>query len=258
MAEQNTESVQNTNTTDAQETEVKPAPIYEDTESKEEEQNSDASSKDETSEADKESSEETDQNKDESDSKEESSDDSKDDKESKESEDSKDEKDSKEKEEGAPEKYDLKLSEKSLLDKSSVDEISTFARERGLSNKLAQEILEMKESAVKEHIELQAEAVAQRTSSWRKAVEDDKEIGGEKLKETANLANQVAKRFGTETFMKALNDTGLGNHPELVRVFARIGRAMDNDKLELGGNSFSQSGRSEEQTFYPNMFKENE
>jgi len=49
--------------------------------------------------------------------------------------------------------------------------------------------------------------------------------------------------------------TNLGNYPELIRCFSRIGRAMDSDKLILGNEAVS-SPKSREELYYGKTNKE--
>lgn len=156
-----------------------------------------------------------------------------------------------------PEKYDLKLPEGSQLDAARVEKIASFAKERGLSNEQAQVILERESSAVNEHVEAQKAQFEQRKAGWMSEIQADKEIGGEAFKENAERAKRVVDRFGSDTFKKILNDTGLGNHPELVRLFSRIGKDMAEDRMVLPNASSSGEAKRIQDVFYPNMKKEN-
>jgi hypothetical protein len=54
-----------------------------------------------------------------------------------------------------------------------------------------------------------------------------------------NRAKIAAKHFGGDGLVNMLNASGLGNHPELVRAFAKIGGQMSEDQLRIGeGASF--------------------
>ena len=62
----------------------------------------------------------------------------------------------------------------------------------------------------------------------------DKEFGGEKLDENLAIAKTALDKFATPEFTKLLNDTGLGNHPEVLRVFVRAGKAISPDSVIPG------------------------
>lgn len=134
-----------------------------------------------------------------------------------------------------PEKYELTLPKDSALSPDHVEKLSAYAKEQGLSNEQAQGLLERESKAVSEYAESQAAKLKETADSWFEKSKGDKEIGGEAFKQNAELAKRVVSRFGTEDFKKELSKTGLGNHPELIRVFTRIGKAMSDDQLVVPG-----------------------
>lgn len=151
--------------------------------------------------------------------------------------DGKEEDDKGEKEdEGAPEKYDLKLAEDSLLDQKDVDEIAARARELDLSNEDAQLMVEMEAEAANRYHEKIAAEVKEIHDGWLKAAQTDKEIGGDSFKENVELAHRVLEKFGTKEFNQMLNDSNYGNHPEVIRIFARLGKQMASDEAVFGSD----------------------
>lgn len=148
-----------------------------------------------------------------------------------------------------PEKYELKLPKDSLMDPARVEKIASFAKERGLSQDQAQAVLERESDAISSYAASQQEALKQKASEWKTAVESDKEIGGPALTESVEFAKRALDKFASPTLKQQLNETGLGNHPELVRAFARIGKAMGDDKLVLPGSRENPS-RSFESILY--------
>lgn len=134
-----------------------------------------------------------------------------------------------------PEKYELKLPKDSALSPEHVEKLSAYAKEQGLSNEQAQGLLERESQAVSEYAATQMAKMKEVQDSWLETAKNDKEIGGEALKQNAELSKRVLERYSTPEFRKELNKTGLGNHPELVRVFSRIGKAMSEDQLVIPG-----------------------
>lgn len=134
-----------------------------------------------------------------------------------------------------PEKYDLKLPKDSALSEAHLEKLSVYAKEKGLSNEQAQSLLERESQAVSDYVTNLKETQSKMTETWFEQAKGDKEIGGEAFKQNAELAKRVVSRFGTDDFKKELNKTGLGNHPELLRVFSRIGKAMSEDQLVIPG-----------------------
>lgn len=135
-----------------------------------------------------------------------------------------------------PEKYDLKLPDGSALDAAHLDSLSTYAKELGLSQEQAQKFVERDAALVGSIRERDQAKWNDMVKNWGEQSKQDPEIGGEKFTVNAQAAQRALDKFGTPALRKMLNDTGAGNHPELVRVFARIGQAIADDKIVTGSN----------------------
>ena len=87
----------------------------------------------------------------------------------------------------------------------------------------------------------QAEAWQAQTEQWAADVKADKEIGGDKLTANLSSAQRALDQFGTPELKEYLNTTGLGNHPDLVKTFVKIGKAMSEDGMVDGSNQGQRS-----------------
>lgn len=142
-----------------------------------------------------------------------------------------------------PEKYDLKLPEKSPLDPGHLEKIAAFAKERGFSQEEAQAFVDHDNATLTAYVDQQKEQFSQTRNEWVESVKSDKEIGGENLPKSLEFAKRALTKFATPEFISELNETGFGDHPELVRAFARIGKLMGNDSLVIGGGSSAGDGK---------------
>lgn len=134
----------------------------------------------------------------------------------------------------APEKYEFTAGEGQELDKEAVAAFEPIARELGLSNEQAQKIVDVYGSTIMPQIAKQQEAAWQKqVTEWAETVKADKELGSV---ESIGNAQKAMDQFGTPELKQYLNDSGLGNHPELFRIFSRIGKAMSEDGF-VGGSS---------------------
>lgn len=133
----------------------------------------------------------------------------------------------------APEKYELKIPAGSLLDPAASERIAAHATAQGLSNDAAQALLDREHAAVAAYAERQNAQYKTVSDGWLASAKADKEYGGDAFEKNAELAKRVITRFGSDALKTALDTTGLGNHPELVRIFVKIGQAMAEDKLVL-------------------------
>lgn len=77
-----------------------------------------------------------------------------------------------------------------------------------------------------------------RHEGWKEAYKTDPEIGGAKLKENLDVAARAVARFASPELVRFMNVTGLGDHPEWIRAFTRIGKAIaeDNSAVTRAGD----------------------
>lgn len=142
--------------------------------------------------------------------------------------------------EGAPEAYEFTPPEGHVLDEGVIGKFSDVARELNLSQDKAQKVLDVMAPAIAER---QQAALQAMTSEWAESARADKEFGGEKLSENLAVAKTALDKFATPEFTKLLNDTGLGNHPEVLRVFYRAGKAISADAVVTGKSAPSPADR---------------
>ena len=149
-----------------------------------------------------------------------------------------------------PEKYDIRTGENSFLNDADLERIGAEAKELGLSNEEAQDLVNIEDGVITRFREKQDNEVQSIRDGWAKSAEKDKEIGGDNFKENVALSKRVIDRFGSKDFQKALDETGFGNHPEVIRMFTRIGKLMSNDKMIHPKAKSSNSERTIEDIFY--------
>ena len=146
-------------------------------------------------------------------------------------------KDENKKPEGAPEKYEFKAGEGVELDQEALKDFEPLARELNLTNEQAQKMVDLYSGKILPMVQKQqAEAWQKQTEGWAEAVKADKEIGGANLTSSISTAQRALETFGTPVLKEYLNTTGLGNHPELVKTFVKIGKAMSEDNVVTGGH----------------------
>lgn len=153
--------------------------------------------------------------------------------------------------EGAPEKYEFQAGEGQELDAAALEQFEPIARELNLTNEQAQKMVDLYGTKIMPMVQKQqAEAWQKTTEQWAADVKADKEIGGDKLTANLSAAQRALDQFGTPELKEYLNGTGLGNHPELVKTFIKIGKAMSEDGMVTGAKTTTQSVA---QRMYPNM-----
>jgi len=154
----------------------------------------------------------------------------------------------------APEKYELSLPEHSPLDEAVLERTAGYAKKQGLSNEQAQELVNRENQAVVDHVERMKGQLNDQVKVWEADVKADKEIGGDAFNKTVEMAKRVVNRHGSEAFKTALNETGLGSHPELIRFLKSVGESMTEDTFVHPGASVGKT-RSPAEVLYGDTVK---
>jgi len=138
--------------------------------------------------------------------------------------------------EGAPEEYaDFTLAEGAEVNETVLGEFKSFAKDLNLTQEQAQRLVDFQQT-----VEVQrAEAFQEQVNAWVDSAKNDKEFGGKQFEENTALANEALKEYGTAELITLLKDTRMGNHPEVIRTFYRIGKAL---KEGSSARSSSSSG----------------
>ena len=142
--------------------------------------------------------------------------------------------------EGAPEKYEFKAPEGKQLDAETVEAFSEVAKELNLTQDAAQKMLTAMSDKLGARQAAQVDAVR---SQWAESSKSDKEFGGDKITENLSVAKKALDTFGTAELRSLLNDSGLGNHPEVIRFMFRAGKAISEDRY-VGPSTGSSTGKS--------------
>jgi hypothetical protein len=151
--------------------------------------------------------------------------------------------------------YEFKLPDGVELKGELIDELKTTAKDLGLTQEQAQRVADL---GAKQAQGFAAQLVDQQkamTAEWAEQTTTDKEIGGDKLPENLGVAKKALDTFGSPALKTLLNQSGLGNHPEVVRFMVKAGKAISEDgKLVTG--SAAQADRAAqpiENRLYPNQ-----
>lgn len=155
---------------------------------------------------------------------------------------------------GAPEKYEFTTPDGVTLDADLLGEFEGVARELNLPQDKAQMVVDKLAPKVAERMAAQQQAVVQQArADWLAASKSDKEFGGDKLAENMGVVSKAMSSFGTPELRALLDESGLGNHPEVIRAFYRAGKAISEDRI-VTGNTGPASGmpKTDARSLYPN------
>ncbi len=139
----------------------------------------------------------------------------------------------------APEAYEFKAPEGRVFDSEVMASYSQVAKELNLSQESAQRLLDAVGPKMAERQMAMIEATR---NGWADNSKSDREFGGEKLSENLGVAKKALDAFGTTELRTLLNETGLGNHPELIRFMFRAGKAISEDRMVTGAATQAKAG----------------
>lgn len=148
---------------------------------------------------------------------------------------------------GAPEKYEFQKADGITLDDKVLAKYGEVAKSLNMPQDAAQKLLSEVAPAIAQQ---QQEAYKATLEAWKTQTTADKEIGGEKLSENLGLAKRAMDAYFSPDFVKMLNDSGLGNHPEMIRGLMKVGRLVSQDRFVAGGSGSSNQGKSAADILY--------
>lgn len=163
-----------------------------------------------------------------------------------------------------PEAYELTFSEGFVADTATLEAATPILKDLGLTNEQAQSLVPVLEAHTTNVLnaaqQAQAELINAERANWLTSAKADPEIGGEKWDDTIVSAAKALDMvgFGKDSeFRKFLNESGLGNHPEMIRAFARFGTRVSEDNEFPRGGGMSPT-KSREEILYPSMTKKDQ
>lgn len=149
---------------------------------------------------------------------------------------------------GAPEgDYEVTgLPEGMAVDKVALEVFTPVAKELGLSNEgmskvvsvYAEKVLPIVTQQVVDGIQQDVVAThAQWATETNEMLKTDAAFEGKKLSEVQQVAAKTLDRFGGPDFRSFLEETGIGNHPAMVKMAYLVGTAISEDTTFERGNT---------------------
>ena len=141
-------------------------------------------------------------------------------------------------------------------DEKAFGEFAAIASELKLSQDQAQKIVNMYAQRQAAYAQEEQNKFDQMLMDWKGKIEKHHEFGGANLEKSISSVGRFIKIFGSPELVKVLNDTGLGNNPDIFAAFVKAGRAISEDSRPNTANSLnvrdmSDGGRA--RRLYPGM-----
>ncbi|SIS72785.1 hypothetical protein [Insolitispirillum peregrinum] len=151
--------------------------------------------------------------------------------------------------ETAPDYSALALPEGATADPATMDAFKAVLGEHKLPTESAQKLLDLHLQT----LQAQQQQMQQTVAGWAQQVGNDPEIGGSGQEQALGLARQALDTYGSPELISVLNDTGLGNHPAVIRAFYRMGKAIAEDGRKGPSHGVAPDPL---RALYPTMFKD--
>jgi hypothetical protein len=134
----------------------------------------------------------------------------------------------------AVEYTDFTAPEGITFDPDILGDFKTVAKEHGLNQDQAQKFADLGVKLNQKWAEAQMSAVAKQADAWAEASKADKEFGGEKFAENLAVIKKAREAFVSDELMAVFEKSGLGNHPDVLRMLYRAGKQLSTDGYVAG------------------------
>ena len=129
-------------------------------------------------------------------------------------------------------------------------EFTGIAKELNLTQDQAQKLVNLQANEMQKLSQAQVDAWNATRDEWVANSKNDTEFGGNKFQESLGVMSKAIDAFGGDTFRNVLDETGMGDHPEVLRFLYKVGQAVGEDRIHIGGNARTE--RDVAKGLYPN------
>lgn len=150
-----------------------------------------------------------------------------------------------------PDKYDIKVPDGMTLDETVLAEFTPLAKELNLTNEGVQKLADFQAKFV-------AKQMTSAQQTQQKAFEtyvdnitkESVEFFGTKLEAELPYVAKGRDNFADAEVMELLEATGLSNHKAFIKMFAKMGRTVSEDRLVEGRAAVQGDTRTDGQVIY--------
>ncbi len=147
----------------------------------------------------------------------------------------------------------FKLPEGMGIDGPEMEQATRLFQEARLDQAMAQRFVDHAMGRERAALQRGLQAFVDLQNRWTGEIKADPEFGGARLTATLSSAARAIDRLGVPGLREALNVTGAGNHPAVVRAFARLGQMLSEDRFQPGRDAAPAASRSPAEVIYDGM-----
>lgn len=145
---------------------------------------------------------------------------------------------------------EFKLPEGVTADPDSLKPATELFAETGLSQEQAQKFIDLAMARETAAAHRGVQAFVDLQNQWVSEIKADPDIGGDRLKASLASAGRAIDRLNVPGLREALNFTGAGNHPAVVKAFVRLGQMISEDRFRPGHPAAPEVPRSPAEVIY--------
>jgi hypothetical protein len=144
----------------------------------------------------------------------------------------------------------FKLPEGVAVDPESLATATELFRTSSLDQEQAQKFIDLAVSREQAAARKGVQAFVDLQNRWVSEIKADPDIGGNRLAASLASASRAIDRLAVPGLREALNLTGAGNHPAVVRAFVRLGQMISEDRFLPGRDAAPAASRSPAEVIY--------
>jgi hypothetical protein len=140
------------------------------------------------------------------------------------------------------------------FDENFFSKTKEMFKENGITPKTAQKLIDfnsqLQQKMQQEAFEKEKQALEVQSQKWKEEALSDPEYGGSHYDANQSFIAKGRDKFATKEFVQTLNEKGLTNHPEVLRMFYRLGKSVSEDNDITSNGTVSTKERSMAENFY--------
>ena len=152
----------------------------------------------------------------------------------------------------APEKYEITMPEGMELDEDTLGLFEPIFKELGITNEGAQKLVDAYIPLIQSTVDKQRQEAQEEykgiVDGWK---EDTMKELGSTAKADLAACGKAIEKFGSPELREMMQETGVGNHKELVKFMVKIGKSISEDSVVDPNSQPPASGGLH--TMYPSM-----
>lgn len=149
----------------------------------------------------------------------------------------------------------INLPEGFTVDEKSRDSFLEIMNDDKLSGaERAQKLVDLQTGLMQQMAEANFKAWTDLQTQWQDEIRADPEIGGDKLDPALGGIAKLVDRYGSKELREAMDATGAGNNPHIIRFLHKIAKDLNEGGPVLGAPSESKESLADR--MYPSMKKQ--